>query len=72
MPDTPKNVTCPECKKDAPENDFAENGRCPSCGFNYQLYRDNQRLQAVIAREKDEEEKEKQRSRPAAKKNRLW
>jgi ribosomal protein L37E len=68
--ETKKNITCPECGKDAPEADYAENGRCPACGFNYQLYRDTERVEAARKKAVESEKKEQKQAEP--KKRRLW
>lgn len=70
MPEEKKNVTCPECGKDAPEQEYADsNGRCPGCGFNYQLYRDTRRVEDVRKKEAEANKKEEKQTE---KKRRLW
>jgi len=66
----PDNVTCFECGADVAAADVAEaNGRCPKCGYNIQLHRDQERIEQVRKREADKNKKEE---KPAAAKKRLW
>ena len=67
----PDNVTCFECGADVAAADVAEaNGRCPKCGYNIQLHRDQLRIEEVRKRDAAKEKKEEQK--PVPKVKRLW
>jgi hypothetical protein len=63
-----KNFTCHKCKKDYPLEKLEEpGGRSPECGYNHQLEKDMEAIEAARAERKKEEDKNK----PAPKKK-LW
>lgn len=48
-------ITCPKCEKDI-QKDKIENGRCPECEFNIQMYLDRRAIRDLEEKERKIEE----------------
>lgn len=60
------NITCPKCDKDIVVASI-ENGRCPECEFNIQLYLDRKQAREVEEKERKAEEANNPAKKPELK-----